>query len=158
MAALEFPSAPTVGQHYFAANGVIYIWDGEVWGGSAAPSTTAAGGDLTGTYPAPLIAAGAVGDAEISDVAWTKVTGAPPSMSAAMLANVTPTGTRPTTAFTVPQLAGADPVAILAVLNGLVLDQVGSPAANDECSLVGTTLTTVRTITSTDKLKVFLWY
>jgi hypothetical protein len=33
-----------------------------------------AGGDLTGTYPDPVIAAGAVGNAEISAVAWNKLT------------------------------------------------------------------------------------
>jgi hypothetical protein len=44
--------------------------------GGGAP-TGPAGGDLTGTYPAPTIAAGAVGNAEITDVAWGKVTSVP---------------------------------------------------------------------------------
>jgi hypothetical protein len=39
--------------------------------------TGPAGGDLSGSYPAPQIAAGAVGNAEISDVAWGKVTSVP---------------------------------------------------------------------------------
>jgi hypothetical protein len=92
---------------------------------------------------------------------WTvpTVTGGGAGGGAAMAANVTPTGTRPGTSFTVPQLAGVDPTAILAVVNGLVLDQVaGAPAAVDECRLVGTTLTTGLTVTATDKFKVYLWY
>jgi hypothetical protein len=44
--------------------------------GGGAP-TGPAGGDLTGTYPNPTIGPGAVGNAEISDVAYSKVTGAP---------------------------------------------------------------------------------
>lgn len=73
--------------------------------------------------------------------------------------NVTPTGGLPGTSFTVPQNGGNDPVMILLVLNGLVMDQVaGAPAAADEFRLVGHTITTFRTIVSTDKFKAFLWY
>jgi hypothetical protein len=46
-------------------------------GGTGGPPTGPAGGDLTGTYPNPTIGPGAVGNAEISDVAYGKVTGAP---------------------------------------------------------------------------------
>jgi hypothetical protein len=60
MAALDFPAAPTAGQVVTLTNGFSYQWDGAVWTLSPATVGQVAGGDLTGTYPNPTIANGAV--------------------------------------------------------------------------------------------------
>ena len=55
MAALDFPSSPTVGQQYNGGNGVIYQWDGAVWTLTGTFASQPAGGDLSGTYPNPAV-------------------------------------------------------------------------------------------------------
>jgi hypothetical protein len=41
MAALNFPSSPTIGQQYAGTNGVTYTWDGETWTASGVTSAQA---------------------------------------------------------------------------------------------------------------------
>jgi hypothetical protein len=59
MAALDFPSSPTVGQQYAAPNGVTYQWDGAAWvvtGGPPGQLWTGAGATLTPTDPSKTVA------------------------------------------------------------------------------------------------------
>jgi hypothetical protein len=54
MAALNFPSSPSVGQEYAAPNGVTYTWDGEAWTLTGGPQYLLLGG-RTGTTNDPIL-------------------------------------------------------------------------------------------------------
>lgn len=77
MSLLDFPNPPlTVGQQFTATNGVPYVWDGLAWSLVAGTGTGASGpasGDLTGVYPGPQIAPGAVTDPKVGNVGWSKL-------------------------------------------------------------------------------------
>jgi hypothetical protein len=68
------PSTPVTGQLYYnTADNTLYWWDGTAWQSAKAPSSMAptgpAGGDLSGTYPNPGIAAGVIVDADVNAAA-----------------------------------------------------------------------------------------
>jgi hypothetical protein len=65
------PSSPVTGQLYYnTADNTLYWWDSAVWQSAkgGAPGG-AAGGDLSGTYPNPQIAAGVIVDADVNAAA-----------------------------------------------------------------------------------------
>lgn len=69
------PADPVPGQLYFDTTvAVMFFWDGTTWvetdGRTAIPEGPA-GGDLTGTYPNPELAAGVVGTSELGSEAVT---------------------------------------------------------------------------------------
>lgn len=61
------PGSPVLGQIYFdTVSSNLYFWDGTQWQATAGGASGAAGGDLTGTYPNPLVAPGAITNAKIA--------------------------------------------------------------------------------------------
>jgi hypothetical protein len=55
------PGPPVAGQLYYdTVLNNLYFWDGTTWQATAGGASGAAGGSLTGTYPNPTIAAGAI--------------------------------------------------------------------------------------------------
>ena len=70
------------------------------------PTNWAAGGDLTGVYPSPQIAAGAVTDAKIASVSWGKLTGTPFGVTVATERVLVAWGDNGYTQIATPTLAG----------------------------------------------------
>ncbi len=70
------------------------------------PTNWAAGGDLTGLYPSPQIAAGAVTDTKIASVSWGKLTGTPFGVTTATARVLVAWGDTGYTQTAVPALTG----------------------------------------------------
>jgi hypothetical protein len=126
----------------------------KIKGAAVGTTTPLARGDLLVADATPALSRLAKGTpgfvltATATDVVWQVA-----AATITMQGNVVPTGTRPGTTFTLP----ITPTVMMASLNGLILQKVGSPAANDEYSQTGASMTTFYTVTAADKLVVWLW-
>jgi hypothetical protein len=66
MPVLDFPNNPTSGDQWVGTNGALYQWDGSTWNLASVAPGMSAGGDLTGSYPDPIIKNGAMTPAKIA--------------------------------------------------------------------------------------------
>jgi hypothetical protein len=136
MAALDFPNSPTVGQVATLTNGFSYQWDGAAWTLTPASPGQVAGGDLTGTYPNPIIAVGAVTTAKhaVGAAVATKT-----SVNLASAVNLTDTMSTLITLGSVTLRGGT--VLFLMPLSGQVeLTPAGSTGATLEIAVDGATV------------------
>ncbi len=135
------PSSPALGQIYYdTATSNLFFWDGAAWRAAyqtASSPVGAAGGDLSGTYPNPTVAAGAITDAKIAAGAAIALS----KLAVNPLARANHTGTQ--TASTISDFdtqvrtSRLDQLAVptsLVNLNGQRLTMLATPTADTDAA------------------------